>query len=347
MAEIPTPDPEPPVPLRFRLLFLGFSLALSFGVAELLIRKLDGGALPHLSIFAEDPNRGIILRAGATDRVRRADGVPFTVETDETGLRRSSTPARDWLVVGDSQVLGWGVSAEDSFAGRLGLRNAGVPGYGLPDALRDAEQRCRQPGIRAILVIVNQANDWEEAELPVEDRFHVNGGWLIRRRAETRSRLELWWSSPLPHFHVLYLASMLLTLDAPGAATLPAEAPPAWMQDPAGQAPLSAKLAHRINAFAALHPDIRVVTAFLPVDVATGEARVAASPFGPAARAVPHPPWSDSSLYDQVRAALHGPLLDLRPALSKHPEAFQERDYHLSAEGHRLVAQALETELSP
>ena len=330
---------EAPIPLGLRLGVALVSLALTVGVAELLIRWADGGALPHLRLFHEEAG-AITLLAEAAATLRRADGGTFTVATDAHGLRvgASARPGPGApLVVGDSQVLGMGVSAEEAFPARLGAHNAGVPGHGLTDALARAEALLPALQPRALVVIINQANDWEDGTTPLTARMAVRGGWLIDRTRAEGPMGRLFWASPLSRSHLLYLSSLLLRGPAPDAG------PPAWMADPAGQQPQSEALAAAVHAFAAAHPALPLTLAFLPVDVAAQEARVASSPFGAAARAVSLPPWSDRQLFDQLAAALGPahPLVDLTPVLRAAPALFQEADYHLSAAGHAAVASAL------
>lgn len=331
--------PEPPIPLGLRLGVALFSLALTLGVAEGLIRWADGGALPHLRLFTQ-VDGAITLQAASAATLRRADGGTFTVATDAHGLRVGAGPPLGPgapLVVGDSQVLGMGVSAEEAFPARLGAHNAGVPGHGLPDALAQAQALLASLQPRALVVVVNQANDWEDGTTPLTDRMAVRGGWLIDRQRAEGPMGRLFWGSPLSRSHLLYLTSLLLRGPAP------ASGPPAWMADPAGQQAQSASLAAAIRDFAAAHPALPLTVAFLPVDVAAQAARAETSPFGPAAQAASPPPWADRQLHDQLAAALGSalPLVDLTPALRADPALFLEADYHLSAAGHAAVAKAL------
>jgi hypothetical protein len=116
------------------------------------------------------------------------------------------------------------------------------------------------------------------------------------------------------------------------------------MADPAGQDTGSRALADAILGFSAAHPNLTVVTAFLPVDVAVSAERVPSSPFGRYAGSVSPAPWEDRTLRDQLRSALAGSpvrFVDLGDTLAETPEAFLDADYHLSPAGHAAVAARL------
>ncbi|MEC7946602.1 MAG: hypothetical protein VX265_03480 [Myxococcota bacterium] len=311
------------------------SAALGFLGAELVVRAGSGGALPHLRLFVQQGER-IGLEAGGCADVRHAAGHEFTVCADARGHRTPSAAAGAWLVVGDSQVLGMGVDGAQSFPALNGWTNAGVPGHGVGDALRVAETQIETAPPAGLVVVVNQANDWDEALVPASERYRVAGGLLLR--AETASALgETFWNSPLSHLHLLSYVALLAS--APRVAA--DAAPPAWMANPTSQAGASAALADAIRSFSERHPGLSVVAAFLPVDVATDEQRVPSSPFGRYVAHTSPAPWEDHTLRDQIRDALSDTqvrFVDLGEALRATPHAFLDADYHLSPAGHEAVA---------
>ncbi len=330
-------DPAP-LPLRTRVLVGLTSLAVGCGGAEVLTRLANGGALPHLALFTEGTDGAIALASNARQTVASRSG-PFSIQTDAAGCRVASTSATSgWIVVGDSQVLGMGVEADQTFAARGRHHNCGVPGHGVSDAVRRAE-RLQGPETRGILVVVNQANDWDEGLESIENRYAVVGGRLLRQKAQG-SLGRAFWASPLPQSHLLYAVAML------GLAFSHDPSPtPRWMAEPAGQSALTLRFAKAIDGLAQRLTPVPVVAAYLPVDVAADPTRVPSSPFGRYTGG-PVQPWAETHLRDQFQDALTvARFVDLLPALHSHPEAFLDQDYHLSTDGHARVAAALEPHL--
>ncbi len=186
-----------PLPLRLRLLIGLGSLLLGFALAEGMVRVADGGALPHLALFATQPDGQVLLQAGARQRLRRLDGRITTVALDDQALRVGAPPASGWVAVGDSQVLGLGVEGAQAFPALAGMANAGVPSHGVADAVARARDLSRNGYINGIVVVVNQANDWEEGLAPVAERFNVVGGRLLRVES-TGAQARLLGLSPAP-----------------------------------------------------------------------------------------------------------------------------------------------------
>lgn len=313
-----------------RLALAACGLGLALALAEGAARLADGGALPQLPLYATAPDGRIVLAADAEARVRRPDGAVYTARTLAHGLRAPAARPGAWLVVGDSQVFGSGVADDEAFPARLGAHNAGVPGYGLPDALARAEALLPTLRPAGVYVVVDQANDWDDGLAPLHTRHAVRGGWLLT--AARAAAPGAWaWDTPLARLHLFYLLQVR-------ALTPPAPAAPAFLApDPA----TTRAFADALRAFARAHPDTRTVAVWLPVDAATSEARARRTPFDIGART----PWTDTSLRDALRDALAGevPLVDLLPALAD-PDSFLDRDFHLSEAGHAAVAARLAAE---
>lgn len=316
------------------------SALLGLAGAELIVRVGSGGALPHLRLFVQD-GTDIGLEPDACADVRHAAGHGFLVCADAAGHRTPSAEPDAWLVVGDSQVLGMGVDGGDAFPALNGWTNGGVPGHGLADALATAEQHISAHRPAGVVVVINQANDWEEALLPAGERYRVAGGLLLR--ADSASGWgESFWDSPLSRLQLLSYVALLAS--APRVAA--DAAPPAWMAEPAAQEDTTRALAAAIDGFASDHPKLTVVIAFLPVDVAISADRVPSSPFGRYAGSVTPAPWEEQTLRDQLRDALDAQppgsepirFVDLGEPLAATPGAFLDADYHLSAAGHAAVA---------
>jgi hypothetical protein len=330
------------LPLRTRLIVMAVSCTLTFGVAEGLVRVVDGNALPMIHLFEQTEAGTIQLVPGSTMNVSRAGGPPWRLSISAEGFRGAAPDSR-WLAVGDSQVMGNGVEAEETFSAvaRIDgqpLLNAGVPGYGVQDALERAERELRHRALDGVVVFVNQMNDWEEVRASVDTRYVVRGGWLLKP-VDADSARGKFLASPLAHSHLCFLLGQLVLRDW----SAPPPDPPDWMVNPTGQRESTITIARQLHSFSARHPGIRVVPVYLPADLYAAEGRLGESPLTPHVDAVDVPPWTDTRLRDATLQTLVGlSPLDLSPVLSGRTDAFLNADYHLSASGHALVAQAIE-----
>lgn len=339
------------VPTGVKLALMALSLVVGGVLSEGLIRVIDDGALPHLALFDQADDGRIVMAPDRSMDVRAPGGQIFEVATDALGLRAASAGAAipsdgGWLVVGDSQVLGMGVQAEQAFAARPGFTNAGVPGHGVADAV--AQARVMVPVLRpqGVVVVVNQANDWEEGTVLAGDRYSVHGGWLLRAEV-AHSPWRAFWSSPLSRVHLLVYIALLATVGQTADFGASAGDAPPWLAAPGQQGPVSAALAAQIDALASELAPLPVIAAFLPVDVAASQARMEGSPFGRLAEACGARPWQDDTLRDQLLSSLkQAQGVDLGSALRDRPDAFLDRDYHLSPTGHQAVGDLLDVVVS-
>ena len=321
-----------PPSLGLRIGLVVGSLVVSLLAAEVAVRLATGGAFRQLPIYTAHPTTGIALLPDAQGTLRAPGGHLTTVHTNHDGQRPTGAPAASWLVVGDSQVLGLGVEDAETFAAvgttaGLSLRAAGVPGYGVEDALRAARAHLT-PSTLGVLLVVNQANDAHEWGHPVEDRFTTAGGWLLPvGRAHGWRRT--FFASPLAHLHLLHHL-VVLTAGTPEALH-----EPQWTADVA----FAQGVADAVIAFAQ-SVDVPVQVAFLPVDLAASPDRVGYSPFSEAVG--DRTPWTDTSVARSLRLALPKDIgfVDLTPAL-RRADSFLPHDYHLSPKGHARVAVAL------
>jgi len=334
-------------PLKIRVLILALSSTLTAGLAEGLIRMVDGNALPMIRLFKADQKGHIQLAPNGEARIASPRGLPWVIHTDDRGHRVAPQPLTDkaWIVVGDSQVMGNGVADDEPFPSLLSLdgepaHNLGVPGYGVGDALWAATQHLDQHGAGGVIVVVNQMNDWEETEAPVGERYQVRGGWLIDAEDAASARGSF-LASPLARTHIGFLLGHLILRD-----WNPEPDPtPEWMSDPAGQRTKTLHIASAIQAFARTHPDTHVLPVYLPADVYAAAGRATATPLAPHLTSIDGNPWEDTRLRDQVMITLADmDPVDLTPALTDH-SAFLEGDYHLSAAGHQAVANAIMSSL--
>lgn len=321
------------------------STVVSFGLVEGAVRLADGGALPWPAIYVPGPGGRPVPAAHVQAEVLSPAGEVRTLRLGAHGLREPVPPRPAWLAVGDSQVLGLGVEDEESFCARatrqgLPMANAGVPAYGLGDALARAAALVDELDPAGVIVFLNQANDWAEGLRPVTERMALSGGRLVRRDAVAGWRARL-LAGPLGRSHLVFWATL--------ATALPSEPEaPAWLVAPTDEAALTRALVDQVREFGAAHPGLDLRLAWLPLELSTSAERLELTPLP-----TPLPdgvaPWTDRVLRDQVREAAGSalPLIDLQPVLDGHPEAWLPRDIHLSPEGHRLVAQALVEALRP
>jgi hypothetical protein len=316
-------EAPPPFPAPVRAAFAAALLLVALTLAEGAVRVVDGNAFPQLRLFRLEDGQ-VRLASHADARLRRADGVVYTLHTGVRGLRLPETGGA--LLVGDSQALGLGVADDATFAALAGLRNAGVPGHGVPDAVAHARELVPALGVSRVYVMLNQANDWTDGLRPAAERYVVAGGWL-GSPARRGTAAAAFWASPLSLVHLFAIAAMVT--EAPPA-------PPPAQPDAAEAHRLTLAFAAQLRALRADLPGVEVVPLFLPADAATSEARAARSPLD-----FPGRPWADRTLRDDVRAALPDfPLVDLADALGD-PDDFLPGDFHLSEAGHRVVAAAL------
>lgn len=322
-----------------RLLLVVAGLLVAAGLLEGLLRLSGQGVRSQAGLFVVENDGAIGLAPCASDRVRRPDGLVTTLTTDRLGLRAASACAEPsasrTLVLGDSQVFGLGVAAEDSFAARMGALNGGVPDYAIGDALARGRRLLSHPelsGVRRVLVVVNQSNDFDDGTRPVGERNVIRGGYLLRQdRLDTRGAGL--WSTPLVHSALFY--TLWARFAPPSAA-----APGAWLTDPGSLTPLAASLGEAVRTFANGYPTLEVQLVWLPADLATSEANARTSVLyrtgDPAALSL----WERHELRDALAGGWGAPIVDLTPVLTE-AGAFLAHDFHLSERGHAAVAEFL------
>jgi len=333
------------------LALLTASLLITGTIAELVVRRLDHDAFPRLRMFERAGDGSIVLASNTAARLIGSRGTICEIVTGPHGVRvqdaGAAEPRGAWLAVGDSQVLGFGVADRDTFVARASaagvpMINAGVPGYGVEDALHRAATLVGPLRARGVLLVVNQANDWEEVGQPIERRFRVRGGWLLQAANADGWRAR-YLASPISRLHLFYYAMQPIIGRGPSNFTAAATIP-GWLSAPQTQDAATHAMAAAVRRFASTQPHVPVVVAFLPVDCATSAIRALRSPFASLLRN--NNPWMDHTLRDQLRMSLVGTtMIDLLPALTDADD-FLDDDYHLSPRGHLAVAQVLVSQLS-
>jgi hypothetical protein len=337
---------------RERIIALVIGMVAAVAGAEGAIRWQDGNAVRSLDLFDTLPDSRIVLQADARTRLRHISGMTYIVATDARRFRIDPGAIRQpvskpWLVAGDSQVFGMGVSGAETFAATatsLGLEvlNAGVPGYGIHDVLHQAEAVLEITQLAGVIVVVNQATHWSIARKSMAERFRVRGGRLVRiDDADSVSAAFL--TTPLARLHLLLYPVQYLESKRHAAVAADNQIDLRWIRAPEALGLVTRDLTEAIADFAIRHSTLHMLVCFLPVDFASGESRAALSPFAPHLRGLGSVPWRDHTLRDQLKKGLRNGIefTDLTPALADKPNAFLAADYHLSAMGHRQVAQHL------
>ena len=331
--------------IRVRIAIMTLSSVLTAAVCEGLIRVIDGNATPMIRLFESDNAGHIRLKPNGKARIARAVGDPWEIHTNADGHRAATKPVQpeSWIVVGDSQVMGNGVNDADAFPALLtldgmGVRNLGVPGYGVADALWSATQHLDGHPAAGVIVLVNQMNDWDEVNAPVGERYRARGGWLIDADDADGPRGQF-LGSPLSRSHLIFLLGHLALKDRNAAQP----SPPKWMTAPVEMRHSTMLIANAIQTFADAHPTTNVVPVYLPADIYATRDRAESSPLSVFAPDLPTAPWDDDRLRDQVMVALAElKPIDLTDALSSG-EHFLDGDYHLSERGHAAVASTITT----
>lgn len=173
-----------------RALSVLLGLAAGLGIAEGAFRARDGGAFPHLNVYLADPELGVRLQPGATQRVAFGGNPVTRVRVNAQGYRGEDWPAPsgdEVLVVGDSMAFGLGVEEGDTFAAKLGqemgarVANAGVPTYGPPEYEKVLAELLEKRKPKTVVYTLNLRNDAFEARRPNAERHRVWDGWAVRR----------------------------------------------------------------------------------------------------------------------------------------------------------------------
>lgn len=356
------PDPRAPMApgWRAKVAFSLGSLALALLAAEGLARAVHHGAFPYLNVFAADARYGVRLQPGTSTRVRSRDGRLTDITTNALGFRGPEWPAADdgrhrILVLGDSQMFGYGVAWADAFPAQLEralgggavVMDAAVPSWGPGEsvlALRDLGPAYRP---RTVLFVANAANDWFES-VPNRDRTTARDGWAARPGEPAPAWFPLrGWLLGRSH---LVLAVRQLAHHIGDAELPPVDPVLALVRElpelRAVPAPYRSRLTPALEeAVKACRPlGCAVMVLLLPRD-----AQVDAREWAKYGEAPQDLSATEALLRDLAAdAGARGiPAVDLLPVLrAAEPGAFLPDDYHLSARGHAAIAAAVAAKLS-
>lgn len=374
------------LPILRRLAALLFGTLLALVLAELIATWALGGAYPYVNLFVADAELGVRLMANAETTVRSPLGRDTEIATNPLGFRgpvfsgSADRNERRVLILGDSQVMAYGVPESEGFPSRLAARGfdvlaAGIPTWGPPEYVKVADELVSRFEPAVVVLVLNAANDFHEADHPNASRTTARDGWAVGLTPGLQ--LEPPTEFPGRHFllsrsHLVLAARLLFHGDPHEREVPPALAMAAFAQSPRPRnPPWRSPLGPHLWAIAktCLEKRCRLITAFLPADVAVhprewvkyraflpkaqgGEATF--PELGPVL-AMSHAVRVDEAVLSERTARLRQEprdparptaetWLDLGPALAK-PGTFLPDDFHLSADGHAAVADLLASAL--
>lgn len=355
-----------------RALAATLSLAAGLVGAELLVGAARDFAFPYLNIYEADPVYGVRLEPDASTAIRSPDGRVTDIRTNALGFRGpdwrpaasdAPVPGRV-LLLGDSQVFGYGVDEPDALAARLtahlahhpggaDVLNAATPTWGPPEMLQALAQHGAAYRPERVVFVANVVNDWFETGVPNVRRTTARDGWASFRLDPDAPPPS---DSPVRRFllgrsHLVYAVRALVNAASDDVPPATAASTTRLLDNldalarPDG--PFRSRLGRHVLAArqACRRLGCRVLVAVLPIDAQVHPSEWAK--YG-------EPPRDTSALAalaDGLLAdarALDVAALDLTPVLAAaSPGAFLPDDYHLSPRGHDAVARALATALAP
>lgn len=334
------------------------SIAFGVLVAEHAAAAVRGNAFPFLDVFEPDRALGVRLRAGAETRVRTFGGRITHVQINDDGFRgppwpRTAEPAPGRarvLLVGDSQVFGLHADFDETFAGLLGesaeVLDAAVPTYGPAEHVSLIERLAPRWRPTHVVWLPYVGNDWQEAPILNARRTTASADGFATM-VGARAPSGLWTLFPRSHlaFAIRSIAGRALEARPPRAeARVRLVEQAGELRGAPGSQSRLAPFLDRARAAAAAS-GAELLVAVIPVDV-----QADASEW----QKYHHEPIDTAPvgvLADDLIAAASARgvrAIDLLPPLrASEPGAFLADDEHLSPEGHRVVADALRSELFP
>lgn len=354
-----------------RVLMVLASAVVGLLLAELGASARHGRAYPFLNVFVRDARFGVLLESGAETRTRSREGRVTHVAINRAGFRGSEwRPAESEapvagrvMIVGDSQMFGYGVESHESIAAALPVAiaarggrpsevlAAAVPSWGPTEYVRAVESLGPIYRPSHVVFVANAANDWMEVGVPNARRSTARDGWLVQG-ADSGAEAPTWFPGRgflMARSH-LVLAVRQIAAHARGNALPAADA--AWRLQrevathASGPPPRRSRLTPALLAAerACRQIGCRVVAAALPLDVQVHPGEWAKYRGAPRAIDATRALLADF-IADARDAGI--PAVNLIDALSESsPGAFLPDDYHLSPKGHRVVAEAFAPLLS-
>ncbi len=357
---------KPVLTFRAKAALSLLSLALSLAALEGAARVLRRSAFPYLNLFEADARYGVRLHPRDQTRLRSRLGRVTDITTNDLGFRGKSWPppvsqsVSGILLLGDSQMFGYGVNEEDATAAKIEQRlgmpvlNASVPSWGPSEsvlALSDLAPKYRP---RFVLFVANAANDWFEWAVPNTRRTTARDGWASGDLA-LRSGLSFpgreWL---LSRSHLVFAARELWEHRAArsigtGEGSLPAETATQLVHDRERLRKTSAPHRSPVTSSLLQAREIcrtlgcTVVAVALPLDLQVDPRewrKYGSSPIDLSS--------TESLLEDFIADADEEgiPAINLlAPLREASPGAFLPDDYHLSPKGHGAVAASISGQL--
>ena len=346
-----TSPSNPPLRLRTKVVLVLGSCALSLGLAETVASVAHHGAYPFLNIFVPDAELGVRLRPNAETRVRSRSGRITEIRTNALGFRGPAWATPDAapdavrvLLLGDSQMFGYGVDERSGLAsqleagGHVTVLDAAVPTWGPPDYVVALRQLAPKYRPRFVLFVVNAANDWFEP-VPNRRRTTAHDGWATS------------FGTPEPQwfpFRGYVMGRSHLALGVRQITSYVGDAQPPPTQSAMrlkrdlpmlrqGHSTITPNLKAAVETCAELGCEVIAVALPLDVQVSAAEWEKYRSPPIDLTD-------TEALLTDFVADAreLHVQAVNLlAPLRAAEPGAFLDDDYHLSPKGHRAVAAAV------
>lgn len=337
-------------------------------LAELGASARHGHAYPFLNVFVKDARFGVLLEPGAETRTRSREGHVTRVAINGAGFRGPSWRAAPSdapvagrvMIVGDSQMFGYGVEQHESVAAVLPAASHGqiaealaaaVPSWGPVEYVRAVETLGPTYRPSHVVFVANAANDWMEVGVANARRSTARDGWLVQG-ADASTAPPAWFPGRgflMARSHLVLGVRQIAAHVRTGA--LPAADAATRLQreiaaHPSGAPPHRSRLTPALLAAdrACKQIGCRLVAAALPLDVQVhpGEwAKYRGAPRSLDATRV----LLDDLVADARDAGI--PAVNLIDALAaSSPGAFLPDDYHLSPKGHRVIAEAIAPLLS-
>ncbi len=346
---------------RAKVLIGLISVFMGLGMVEGLAGVLRSHAFPYLNIYVADETFGVRLAPETTTATRSREGRVTSVRTNALGFRGVDwTPAGTGrpvsgrvLLLGDSQVFGYGVEEKDAMASHLSERlgghaevlNAGTPTWGPHEQVLALETLGPVYRPEVVVFFANVANDWFEVKVPNVKRTTARDGWAafqLQGQPERR-----WFPGRAWFMGRSHLVFAVRELMAHSAGPPPQQAVSAkrllgdlpHLLRPDGR--YRSRMTEPLMRARALCQQLgcRVIAAGLPMDI-----QVHASELAKYASDRLDLRPTDALLDLFLGEARHHGVaaVDLRPGLlAASPGAFLPDDYHLSPKGHAAVAHAL------
>jgi lysophospholipase L1-like esterase len=358
--------------LRLKIGVALLSTLAGLFAAEALAGQVRGRAYPYLNIFVADAQMGVRLEGDTRTRVRSRTGRVSEVQTNAAGFRdepwpdvpdTSDTPdattngpiANRALLLGDSQMFGYGVAVEDGVAAQLEVAlgpgaevlNAAIPTWGPTEYTSVIEQLVPRYRPQVVIFVANVANDWFESIVPNRKRTSARDGWATRVSSADgpppRQFPGRRWL--MSRSHLVYVMRSIGAKVGELEGRPHAQAAELLVKQFEQLHKPRAGYRSMVSAHVARARDLctqwgcEVVVVGLPIDVQVAATEWAK--YGSEPRDLSHTEALLSDLGEDARALGLRSINLTQTLRDSSPGAFLDDDYHMSAKGHAAIAQAI------